>query len=205
MHGGLRIVQADCFPVVLEGVFEVDGPKGLVDAYQVRIELSRDFPDVPPSVFDVGERLPRDLDRHVYLNGQACLEVWPVWLAQNPNPTVVTILNGPVRNFFLSQSVYDATAKWPFGEYAHGDAGRREALRDAVSASSTADKDLLWRVYALLNPPRRQNSCPCGSGHLYRKCHRAEVQTIAKGLTQEGIWLITDMYLKVLERDERLK
>jgi hypothetical protein len=200
MNVGLRITQADRFPVTLEGLFEVEGPKGPVDAYEVRIEFSRDFPMVPPVVFDVGERLPRDIDRHVYSDGHACLEVWPVWLAQNPAATAVTVLNGPVRNFFLSQSYYEATGEWPFGEYSHGHEGQREALRDAVRADSTADKDLLWRVYGLLKPPRRQNACPCGSRRLYRKCHRAELMAVAQSLSQEGIWLITEMYLKILER-----
>lgn len=204
-HVGLRITQANCFPVTLEGVFEVDSPKGPVDAYKVRIEFDRDFPRAAPLVFDIDGRLPRDIDRHVYSDGHVCLEVWPVWLAQNPEPTVATVLGGPIRNFFLSQSYYEANGKWPFGEYSHGDKGRREALRDAVRADSIADKDLVWRVYGLFKPPRRQNVCPCGSGRLYRKCHRAELEAIAQSLSSEGIWLITEMYVKILERDGRAK
>jgi hypothetical protein len=173
-----------------------------VDAYDVRIELSADFPLLPPKVFETGGRVPWHIDRHVFGDGHACLEVWPVWRSQNPTATVRTVLNGPVRNFLLSQSVFAATGKWPFGEYAHGDAGKREALRDILRAPTPDDKDLLWRVSALLKPPRRQNACPCRSGRLYRKCHRDEMQQIAGSMDEAGLWLVTDMYVKVLERSE---
>lgn len=199
-HAGLRITQADDFPVTLKGMFQIDRPKGPVDAYEVRIEFPEDFPLSPPWVFETAGRLPREIDRHVLSDGHACLEVWPVWRAQNPTATVRTVLNGPVRNFFLSQSVFQSSGKWPFGEYAHGDAGKREALRDVLRASSTEDKDLLWRAYALVNPPRRQNTCPCGSGRLYRKCHRREILEVAGTMDQTGLWQVTDMYLKVLKR-----
>ena len=199
-HVCLRISQAGEFPVVLEGKFEVDGPKGRVDAYSVRIEFSKDFPLSPPLVFETDGRLPHHIDWHVIGNGYACLEVWPVWRAQNTDPTVRSVLNGPVRNFFLSQSFFEANGHWPFGEYSHGDPGRREALKTLFRAASAQDKDLLWRVNALVNPPRRQNSCPCGSSRLYCKCHQPELQEIASNLDQSTLWLVTDMYLKILER-----
>lgn len=201
-HSGLRVIQATCFPVVIAGLFELDGPEGPFDAYQVRIEFSDAFPLSSPSLFEIGGRLPWDIDRHVFSDGHACLEVWPVWRAQNPAATVRTVLNGPVRNFLLSQSVFASTGKWPFGEYAHGDAGKREALREILRAPTVDDKDLLWRAYALIEPPRRQNTCPCGSGRLYRKCHRQEIEQIGKNMDQAGLWLMTDMYLDILKRSD---
>jgi hypothetical protein len=199
-HVGLRVTQADTFPVVVEGRFVIDGPQGPFDAYQVRIEFSEAFPLSSPQVFETGGRVPWEIDRHVFSDGHACLEVWPVWRARNPTATVRTVLNGPVRNFLLSQSVFEATTKWPFGEYAHGDAGQRDALREILRAPTPNDEDLLWRVYALLSPPRRQNACPCRSGRLYRRCHRDEMQQIASSMDDAGLWLITEMYLKVLKR-----
>lgn len=199
-HVGLRITQADGFPVILEGLFQIEGPKGPVDAYNVRIEFPEEYPALPPVVFETQGRLPREIDRHVFSDGHACLEVWPVWRAQNGKATVRTVLNGPVRNFFLSQSVFESSGKWPFGEYAHGDAGKREALKDVLRASGTEDEDLLWRAYALVRPPLRQHTCPCGSGRLYRKCHRQEIQEIAAAINKTGLWEVTDMYLKVLQR-----
>lgn len=188
--------------MIIDGTFEIDGPRGLLDAYEIRIEIGKDFPIIPPTVVDAGGRLPRDIDRHVFSDGRVCLEVWPVWLARNPQPTVGTVLQGPIRNFFLSQSVFETSGNWPFGHYAHGDAGRREALRDILRANSTDDKDLLWRANALVNPPRRQNACPCRGGKLWRKCHREELQAIGRSLDQAGLWLIADMYLGVLERSK---
>lgn len=189
---------------MLAGALEIDGPKGLVDAYEVRIEIGEDFPFVPPKVFDVAERLPRNIDRHVYSDGQVCLEVWPIWRAQNPNPTVQTVLNGPIRNFFLSQAVFESSGDWPFGHYGHGDLGRREALRYLFRADSADDNDLLWRMNALVNPPRRQNKCPCRNGKLYRKCHRAEFEAIADILGSAGLAAVATMYLDVLERSDPL-
>jgi hypothetical protein len=200
-HPELRVTQASEFPVILAGTLQVEGPAGLVDAYEVKIEFSQHFPLVPPVVFETGARLPRDIDRHVYADGHVCLEVWPVWRAKNPDATVRTVLNGPVRNFFLSQSVFEHSGVWPFGEYRHGDAGQREALRDMLRADSIEDKDLLWRANGLANPPRRQNTCPCGSRKLYRKCHRTELRSIAETVDVSGLWLITDMYVRILERE----
>lgn len=181
---------------------EIAGPKGVVDAFRVRIEFGKHFPFDAPVVFDSEGRLPRDINRHVYSDGHVCLEVWPAWLAQNPGATVSTVLDGPIRNFFLSQSVFESSGYWPFGEYQHGDAGRREALRAVLRGDSTEDKDLAWRALALMMPPRRQNTCPCRSGRLYRKCHRDELRDIAASLDPQGFSLVTGMYVDMLKREE---
>jgi hypothetical protein len=201
-HADLKVTQAQAFPLVLEGMFELDSPKGPVDAYQIRVEIPETFPFASPRVFETGGRIPWEIDRHVFSDGRACLEVWPVWRAKNPDANVRTVLNGPVRNFLLSQSVFEATKEWPFGDYAHGSAGQREALRSVLGAPTPEDRDLLWRLHALLSPPRRQNACPCNSGRLYRKCHADEMRKIADSMDEAGLWLMTEMYLGILERSK---
>ena len=111
--------------VYLRGSFPIVHDGQTLDRYQIEIGFPSDYPKSLPTVREVGGRIPRVLDRHVIpSNGNACLFVGEDWLLSvGREPTFVEFLEGPVRNFFLGQSLVEAGKPWPFGERSHGKKG----------------------------------------------------------------------------------
>ena len=95
------------FPLVYEGE--------TVDQYEIELRLLPDFPDSIPAVRETGGRIPRKDDRHVSANGDACPIVPEEWLLRPDCDSVVSFLNGPVRNFLLGQSLVEEGQPWPLG------------------------------------------------------------------------------------------
>lgn len=180
-------VSSSMFPVTIEGTFVLRASKGPFDGYDVRIELHQGFPIEQPRLFELGGRIPRTDKRHVFPKGFGCLEVWPTWLAQNDDWSVASVLNGPVRNFLLSQSHFERTDKWPFGEHAHGDEGQLGALKSLLDPTGADSKKAQWMLRALYRWPKGHNPCLCGSGSRFRHCHRQKLEPIRQGFNPAAL------------------
>lgn len=121
--------------VFVRGTFPTVGEGEVLDRYRIEIELPRDSLKSTPIVREVANRIPQTSDRHMNpADGTACVllpdERWRVWPI---GATLLDFLNGPVRNFFLGQSLVEAGEPWPFGQWSHGvDGKRRDRLRAAV-------------------------------------------------------------------------
>src|SRR5437899_11729328 len=96
--------------VVVRGSFAICHSGEELDGYSYEIVLLADYPDAIPVVWEIGGRIPRDVDHHINKTGEACLfipderrKVYP------PGTSFLEFLNGPVRNFFLSQSIFQRT------------------------------------------------------------------------------------------------
>jgi hypothetical protein len=152
--------------------------EGAIDQFDVSIFVAKNFPRIEPVVFETGNRIPREVDRHCYTNGACCTGVWDEWLAKNERPTIDTFLEGPVRNFFLSQMYFEIHGRWPFGERSHGDAGIREACVDMLGINN--DQKLVLRYLRVLAGPWPKGhwQCPCGSSRQIRHCHRDELMAL---------------------------
>jgi hypothetical protein len=79
-------------------------------------------------------------------------------------------LEGPLRNYFLSQVSCLDKGKWPFGDRPHGYEGRLDFYRDLFGLPSFAG------VLENLDKLRQRrfkghHRCPCGSGDFVRRCH----------------------------------
>jgi hypothetical protein len=172
------VVQSDRFPLIIEGQIELAGSLGPFDNFAVRIEFPQGYPFAQPWLFETGGRIPHEIDRHVFSDGHACLEVWEAWLARTKDWSVRAALNGPVRNFLLSQSQFERTETWPFGEHAHGAEGQLNAIKVIVDPEAPDATRVPWLIQALHLWPAGHNSCLCGSGRRFRDCHRPELEDV---------------------------
>lgn len=148
---------------------------GAIDQFDVLIIVLRSFPEIEPMVFETGNRIPKSADRHFYPNGACCTGVWEEWIVKNRQPSIALFLEGPVRNFFLSQMYFEIHGSWPFGERSHGVAGIREACAETLCVEN--DPELLERYLRVLSGPWPKGHwfCPCGSEKPIRYCHRDEL------------------------------
>lgn len=168
---GDRVLVRGTLPILHEGED--------LDRYAVKIVLPAGYPDTLPLVFEVGGRVPRDSDHHINREtGEACLFIPDErWRVCPPGTGFLEFLNGPVRSFFLGQSLFRLTGEWPFGQRSHGAEGIREYYGELLGTDDMAV--ILAYLECLSRHTLRGHwTCPCGSGRRLRDCHRSRVEDL---------------------------
>lgn len=168
----LRLVVETGRPL-LRGSFPVSHEGEEIDRFLIEVT----FPDgeALPAVREVGGRIPREADRHVTPStGEICTDV-PELILLRGKPSLVEFLDGPVRNFFLSQIIFESTGKWQFGQWDHGKDGLLEAYTELLGVSGEVQIKAYLDYLARKNPPKGHWTCPCGSTKRLRDCHGRQV------------------------------
>jgi hypothetical protein len=185
--------------VLIKGAFPVRDGTEVLDWYSVEIELAPDHPRTLPRVREVGGRIPWILDRHVLSDGSACVVLPDAYWLENPTGrvSIPEFLVGPVRDFFLGQSVVDLGYPWPQGEWAHGARGLVQHYTKTLGVESI---DRICQILlATAKPLKGHLPCLCGSGRRYRDCHRAQVNLVRDRVPQSVVLWTIEVLLKHLE------
>lgn len=163
----------------IRGTFPVRSPDGVErDRYQITIELLADFPKSLPVVRELGGRIPWDADRHVNVNGTCCILIPDArWQSFPEGAPFRQFLDGPLYDFFLSQSLVALGEPWPFGQWSHRDQGLWEYYCKLLQ---TSDKQRVARVVHVLSRPlvNPRCDCPCGKPKKLRDCCIAMVDDL---------------------------
>lgn len=162
-HVGELVIVAGNFPVIAEGRVQ--------DHYSIEMALARDHPQSLPAVRETAGRIPRTPERHINPDGTACVmlpdERWKSWPLGAP---LVDFLNGPLRNYFICQSLVESGDPWPMEQLGHGAIGILKSYEELLGTGDVAViRSYLW----CLSAPRLKGHwpCPCGSGKRLRDCH----------------------------------
>jgi hypothetical protein len=168
------------------GTFPVRSPDGVErDRYQITIELLADFPKSLPIVREVGGRIPWKSDRHVNVGGTCCVLIPDArWRSFPEGAPFRQFLDGPLYDFFLSQSLVALGEPWPFGQWSHEGEGLWEYYRELLQ---TTDKRRVARVVYLLSRAQMNPrcDCPCGKEKKLRDCCLATVADLRKKIPWE--------------------
>lgn len=185
------------------GSFVLNSPLGPFDKFDIRLVIPFHFPHEQPRVWETGGRLPRDIDRHVYDDGECCITVWESWLIGSESVTAADFLAGPLHNFFLAQHQVEKGQNWPFGEWRHGVQGRIDALAESLSLPS--DDLIIARFLLSISKPNfnRHDTCPCGSGRSAHKCHRVVIDRARERIGQDRLFSIARDLIDVRLRLEK--
>jgi hypothetical protein len=166
--------------IFIRGSFPILYKGKILERYLIEIEFKPDYPESLPIVREIGGQIPRTLDFHINpTSGDACLFVPDErWWVFPPGSTFQSFLNGPVRNFFLSQALVSLGQPWPFGQRPHGAAGILEFYKELLK---TDDIDTIIRYLEYIMKPKIKGhwDCPCGNGKRLRICHRDQVQDLS--------------------------
>lgn len=172
--------------IEVAGVFPVYGvDREVLDCYTVSITLPENFPRKLPIVYEVGGRIPRKPDYHINPDGSACVFLPDDrWRCFPVDASFIDYLNGPLHNFFLSQTYYAVKKQWPFGEWKHGVGGLYEYYQWLIR---TDDKVTIARFLHLLrkNNLKKHYDCPCGSGKVVKKCCVEIIKDLRSKITPE--------------------
>jgi hypothetical protein len=123
-------------------------------------------------VFETGGRIPRIRGRHHYDDtGSACVllpeERWRVW---PKGSSLLKFIDIPVRNFFISQAVFERDGVWPLGQWEHGLYGQKQYYQE-MFGSDDLPKVAKYLEYIAAKKMKGHWLCPCGSGKRVRDCH----------------------------------
>lgn len=142
------------------------------DYYNVIIDLD-DYPNFLPSVKETLHRIPRKLDRHIYVDsGNLCFttrakaDIILKTKIKSLKDFISLILIPYLRN----NSYYEIQGKYFNAEYSHGSLGIIEAYRDILKINN------VYKIArAILDRTRNKNlgfkdECYCGSGDAFKKC-----------------------------------
>lgn len=167
-----------CF---VRGTYPVMSGDRVAERYSLEIALPPDYPFSLPAVWETGGRIPREADRHVFpAPGCLCLGVpLALWMALRGDFCINNVLDIPVRNFLIGNSLVEQGEPWPHGDRSHGVAGVLESYSDLLGTSEplTVGKFLLAIVQEKVCG---HWPCPCGSGEIIRKCHRDAVEGLRR-------------------------
>lgn len=176
---GLRLVPLTD-GLIARGAYELRSRGAVLDRYMVELAFDGESPSTPPRVWETSARIPRTRDFHVNpADGTCCLAVHDEWLATTGDASLAGFLQGPFRNFFLSQTHYRIHRNWPFEDRPHGLPGMVESYAELVDCP--ADAAAVGRLLSFLSIGHQKGhwQCPCGSGALLRKCCREKMQALA--------------------------
>jgi len=144
------------------------------DSYQVEIKLEN-FPKEFPLVWEVGERIPRKLDRHIYVGRNDCCfttkSMQQILLRKGRIKSIPDFINKIAIPYFQNNSYYEINGKYKNGEYDHGIIGTFQSYQDILGVT-----DLKVVVELLKKRLRniklgKNNLCYCGSGKKVKDCH----------------------------------
>lgn len=141
------------------------------DDYSLRIELNN-YPLSFPHVYEIGERIPSKIDRHIYeRSGRFCLttKAKEQILLKTRIHTLVDFISLIVIPFLENNSFYEINRRYKEGEYSHGEPGTIEAYCDILHIS---DKKSLPAIIKNLrsNSFISSNKCFCGKSETLVKC-----------------------------------
>lgn len=168
----------------VRGAFVIEHEGRELDRFDIEIDLRQRGPAELPRVKEMAGRLPKEVDRHVNLDGTLCVCLPEQYFMDNPGPfNVMTFLDGPVRDFFLGQALVERGDPWPYGTWDHQEAGQRQWLYEF--SRSLTDTQRQAFLTALIEPsPGGATPCPCGRGRQMSQCHESLLLRLRRLLTQ---------------------
>lgn len=186
---------------IVRGSYPVMDAGQVVDRYDLEIALPIDYPASLPRVWETGGRIPREPDRHVFQEpGCLCLGVpLALWMQLKGDFSLPTVLDIPVRNFLIGNSLVERGEPWPHGDRSHGVDGVLEFYGDLLG---TSDPMAIARfLLALVKEKVRGHwPCPCGSGKIIRNCHKEAVQAL-RDVPREVVAQTGCMILEEIQRE----
>lgn len=154
--------------------------KEIDDSYSIEINFLDDYPNSLPIVKEIGNDIPKELDRHISYDGTCCLCVPQLEKYYFPKGSnIKDFLDKLVVPFFANQAYFELTGEWINGEYAHGILGIYEFYNNLLGIKNINEILNLLKIVKK-SIPNFNKKCPCNSGKSVRKCHLVKIVQLKK-------------------------
>lgn len=143
------------------------------DFYEVVIHCSG-FPETFPTVYEVGERIPKKMDRHKYRGSDICCfttKAKEQILLKTKIKTLELFFTNILIPFFENNSFYEINKAYKYGEYSHAELGIIEGYQDILDVKNIYL--IIQIIKDRLSQPkiRFRDDCYCRSGKTLKKCN----------------------------------
>lgn len=193
--------------LVARGIYELIDDNERLDSYAIEIVYKGVDPTAEPQVWEIGGAIERIKDNHINdRDGACCTGVYDEWRALTGDTSFAGFLQGPLRNFFLSQSIYRRTGRWVFGERAHGVDGMIEAY-GALVEDPTHDAERVGRTLSFLALGRAKGHwrCPCGTNLPVRSCCLDRLKRVANRIAPDLAARLFDQLMQQAKLAKRVE
>jgi hypothetical protein len=150
------------------------------DDYDIEIIIPDTYPQCPPTVQEVGNKIFQCPDNHIYGDGTFCFGApLAVRYTFSQYRDLLWFVREQVVRFLFNHSYKRDFGIRPDGELSHGPKGLLEYYYELLN---TQDNVTVMEFLRLLSENRYddQSSCPCGSGRKIRRCHYRLIKKIRK-------------------------
>lgn len=179
-------IREDSLPYLSGNLILLDENDVMYDEYSIKVECTKDYPNSFPLVYETNERLPHNIDWHIYGDGHFCI-CTPIeeYIQCAKEITLASFIQQLVLPYLHNQSFREKEGYF-LHERSHGSMGILESLYDILDVNN------LHKVYSLLtyiyknSTPSRTSKCFCGSDKKYRYCHKVAYQAL-KSIGQDRL------------------
>ena len=195
-YSRLQAVKKDG-KTIISGELDLKDESGILhDSYSVEIHSVQNYPNRFPLVFETSNRIPRNIDWHVFeTDGHCCISTYPEEiLACREGLNLIEFVENQVKPYFYSQTFRRLNGYF-LSERSHGFLGNIEFFSDLLMTDNI--ENMIRWLYSVLQreePNRVAKKCFCGSHAMYRHCHRSAYKKLAAFSDEELKYFIDELY-----------
>lgn len=180
-YNKLQVVEANGKAIISGELNLIDEQGNHHDTYAIEIHPDSNYPNCFPLVFEVGGRIPRNIDWHVFeSDGHCCITTYPEEIiACRKGITLHRFIEDQVKPYFYSQT-FRRLEGYFLKERSHGFLGDIEFFKEILKTDNIFDiAKWLYFILQRKEPSRNEKECFCGKKVMYRKCHRDAYRKLA--------------------------
>ena len=157
------------------------------DSYQIKIELPQSYPDIPPVTEEIGGRIPKNIDHHVYPDNTLCLgPPLKILLKFKKEPTILNFVENFLIPILYWHSYREKYPEKPLPAYPHCDDGIKEYHNETdlkedyfkILETDNINVVLLLMKMFLDETYKSNPKCPCRRGQRLKNCHGKNLQIL---------------------------
>lgn len=170
----LKLSESNGLPVLV-GKLDLISDQGVIeDTYTIEIHPTEGYPFRFPLVYETGGRIPKNIDWHIFeTDGHCCIKTIPEEiLTCKEGITLTLFIRVEVVPYFFNQT-FRRKRGYYLNERPHGDVGEIEFFKEVLDTNDILKvPKWLYFISKRNEPTRTEKKCFCGSGRMYRHCHR---------------------------------
>jgi len=146
------------------------------DYYEISIDLSH-YPLSFPIVEEIGERIPKKGDRHIYTDtGKCCFTTAAKAqiLLKTKVKSLVSFVRLIVIPYLENNSYYELNNKYFTDEYSHNTLGKIEGYKDILGIDNNVKILTVLHDRIKSNETKYQKQCYCGGTKTLRNCNKGK-------------------------------
>lgn len=179
-YKGLTYAEKSSIPLITGNLDLIDEVGNPVDSYSIEVYCSEKYPYGFPLVFEVGGKLPINIDWHVFeQDGHCCIKAIPEEiLLCSKGINLIHFIEKELKPYFFNQTFRRLNGYY-VKERPHGIMASIEYFGEALM---TKDIKLIIKMLDFISTRVEYKStkkCICGSNRKYKKCHRRVFRNIS--------------------------